>query len=90
MLCFTSTSPLQGDLQEAATAAMRATTARICGDPGGRGVLRLGPEDLCKILEMYGAAGEAAVRTNVVQTVGEVAGMAAEEAGDTASQEVLA
>ena len=53
-------------------------------------MLRLGPEELGKILELYSGAGEAAVRTNVVQTVGEVAGMAAVEAGDTASQEVLA
>merc|ERR1719192_750125 len=78
------------ELQEAATAALRAATSKMCAEPEGRKLFHLNASDLKQILDLYTRLGVASTRANIVQVVGEIAGVAALAVGDTTSQEVLA
>merc|ERR1719331_872345 len=89
-LCLSAASQLGEDLQEAATAALRAATSKLCAEPEGRKLFHLNASDLKQILDLYTRLGVASTRANIVQVVGEVAGVAALAVGDTTSQEVLA
>jgi len=89
-LCLSAASQLGEELQEAATAALRATTSKLCAEPEGRKLFHLNASDLKQILDLYTRLGVASTRANIVQVVGEVAGVAALAVGDTTSQEVLA
>ena len=89
-LCLSAASQLGEELQEAATAALRAATSKLCAEPEGRKLFHLNASDLKQILDLYSRLGVASTRVNIVQVVGEVAGVAALAVGDTTSQEVLA
>jgi len=89
-LCLSAASQLGEELQEAATAALRATTSKLCAEPEGRKLFHLNADDLKQILDLYTRLEVASTRANIVQVVGEVAGVAALAVGDTTSQEVLA
>jgi len=89
-LCLSAASQLGEDLQEAATSALRAATSKLCAQPEGRKLFHLNASDLKQILDLYTRLGVASTRANIVQVVGEVAGVAALAVGDTTSQEVLA
>merc|ERR1712130_578915 len=89
-LCLSAASQLGEDLQEATTAALRAATSKLCAEPEGRKLFHLNASDLKQILDLYTRLGVASSRANIVQVVGEVAGVAAVAVGDTTSQEVLA
>merc|ERR1719192_1834131 len=89
-LCLSAATHLGEELLEAATAALRAATSKMCAEPEGRKLFHLNASDLKQILDLYTSLGVASTRANIVQVVGEIAGVAALAVGDTTSQEVLA
>merc|ERR1719220_1939 len=89
-LCLSAATNLGEELQEAVTAALRAATSKMCAEPEGRKLLHLNASDLKQILDLYTSLGVASTRANIVQVVGEIAGVAALAVADTTSQEVLA
>jgi len=89
-LCLPAATDFGEELQEAATAALRAATSKMCAEPEGRKLFHLNASDLKQILDLYTSLGVASTRANIVQVVGEIAGVAALAVGDTTSQEVLA
>ena len=52
-LCLSAASQLGEELQEAATAALRATTSKLCAEPEGRKLFHLNADDLKQILDLY-------------------------------------
>merc|ERR1719422_627626 len=65
-LCLSAATNLGEELQEAATAALRAATSKMCAEPEGRKLFHLNASDLKQILDLYTSLGVASTRANIV------------------------
>jgi len=75
-------------LVEAATSAMRSATSKLCKDAEGGNLFNLAPEDLDNLVAVY-ANSQASIRTNVVNIVGDLAGLATKTLSNSNSVEIL-
>jgi len=75
-------------LVEAATSAMRSATSKLCKDAEGGNLFNLAPEDLDNLVAVY-ANSQASIRTNVVNIVGDLAGLASKTLSNSNSVEIL-
>jgi len=76
------------ELIEAATSAMRSTTAKLCAHSQANSLFNLGPADLDHLLAVF-SSPEASIRTNIVSILGDLAGLAAHNLSDSTSCQVL-
>jgi len=76
------------DLKEAASSAMRSSTAKLCAQPQAHSLFNLGPADLDQLLAVF-SSPEASIRTNIVSIMGDLAGLAARNLADATSCQVL-
>jgi len=81
-------SQVDSELVEAATSAMRSSTTKLCGDASAYNLFTLGPSDLDQLLAVY-SSPLASIRTNLVNILGDLAGLAAKNLGDPSSRQVL-
>merc|ERR1719431_698977 len=75
-------------LVDAATSAMRSATSKLCQDAEGGNLFNLTPEDLDNLVAVF-ANSEASIRTNIVNIVGDLAGLAAKTLSNSRSVETL-
>jgi len=73
---------------EAASSAMRSATSKLCQDAEGGNLFNLAPEDLDNLVAVY-ANSQASIRTNIVNIVGDLAGLAAKTLTNSRSVEIL-
>jgi len=80
----------QPDLQlvEAASSAMRSSTAKLCADIKASTFLKVTPSDLDQLLAVY-SSPQAAIRTNIVNIMGDLASLAARNLLDENSCKIL-
>jgi len=78
------------DLQlvEAASSAMRSSTAKLCGDLSAASFLNLAPSDLDQLLTLYDSP-QSSIRTNIINIMGDLAGLAAKNLNDATSCQIL-
>eukprot|EP00092_Neocalanus_flemingeri_P019706 GFUD01021342.1.p1 GENE.GFUD01021342.1~~GFUD01021342.1.p1 ORF type:complete len:636 (-),score=251.17 GFUD01021342.1:183-2090(-) len=86
--CQKEDSLMDSQLVEAATSAMRSSTAKLCQDASAYNLFSLGPSDLDQLLAVY-SSPQATIRTNIVNILGDLASLAAKHLDDPASCQVL-
>merc|ERR1719446_365189 len=67
---------------------MRSATSKLCQDAEGGNLFNLTPEDLDNLVAVF-ANSEASIRTNIVNIVGDLAGLAAKFLSNSRSVEIL-
>jgi len=75
-------------LVEAASSAMRSCTAKLCGDEEAANIFNVTPADLDQLVAVY-ANPQANIRTNIVNILGDLAGLAAKNLSNTSSVQIL-
>jgi len=80
--------PEDVNLVEAASSAMRSATAKLSKDVEGANLFNLTPEDLDQLVAVY-SSPQASIRINIVNIVGDLAGLAAKNLANQTSVQIL-
>jgi len=91
-LCFSPEVSGEGEFVEAASGAMRSVTRRICSESPEEArqlVGVIGAEDLAGMMATYSNSQSSGVRVNIVNILGDVAGLAATNIKVPACSQVL-
>jgi len=76
-------------LVEAATSAMRSATSKLCQDAESGNLFNLVPADLDKLVAVYDNSAASSIRTNIVNILGDLSGLAANTLTNSSSVQTL-